>query len=305
MNTEIRDPRFNAVVGREIAVEQIATGFLFTEGPLWHRHEHYLLFSDMPGDHLRKWTATDGVTTFRKPCNQSNGLAWDQQGRLLVCEHASSQLTRTEPDGSIVVLASHLHDKALNSPNDLVVKSDGSIYFTDPTYGRNEYYGRPRPTELDFRGVYRVEPDSRRLTLLADDFDQPNGLCFSADERQFFVNDTNRQHIRVFDVKPDGTLAGSRVWAETRGEGDGAPDGMKLDAQGNLYCCGPGGIHVFAPDATCLGVIRVPEHAANFCWGDADFSSLYITASSSVYRMHTEVPGRPQMPGSKTSGAVT
>lgn len=295
MNAEIRDPRFKSVVGGEIAFEQIATGFLFTEGPLWHAHEHYLLFSDMPGDHLRKWSAQGGVTTLRKPCNQSNGLAWDAKGRLLACEHSSSRLTRTEADGSITVLASHLDGKELNSPNDLAVKSDGSIYFSDPTYGRNEYYGRPRPVELDFRGLYRVEPESKRLTLLADDFAQPNGLCFSADERQLFVNDTDRQHIRVFHVKPDGTLANSRIWAETKGEGGGAPDGMKLDAQGNLYCCGPGGIHVLAPDATCLGVIRVPEYTANFCWGDADFRSLYITASSSVYRMRTEVPGRPQM----------
>lgn len=295
MRAQVRDPRFKTIVGSEVAFEKIATGFLFTEGPLWHAREHYLLFSDMPGDHLRKWSAQGGVTTLRKPCNQSNGLAWDAKGRLLACEHSSSRLTRTEADGSIMVLASHLDGKELNSPNDLAVKSDGSIYFSDPTYGRNEYYGRPRPTELDFRGVYRVEPESKRLTLLADDFAQPNGLCFSADEQQLFVNDTDRQHIRVFDVRADGTLANSRTWAETTGEGDGAPDGMKLDAQDNLYCCGPGGIHVFAPDATSLGVIRVPEHTANFCWGDADFRSLYITASSSVYRMRTEIPGRPQM----------
>jgi gluconolactonase len=295
MSVEIRDARFKAVVGGEVAFERIATGFLFTEGPLWHAREQYLLFSDMPGDHLRKWSAGGGVTTYRKPCNQSNGLAWDAQGRLLACEHSTSQLTRTEANGAITVLASHLDGKELNSPNDLVVRSDGAIYFSDPTYGRAEYYGRPRPTVLAFRGVYRVEPASGRLTLLADDFSQPNGLCFSADEKRLFVNDTDRQHIRVFDVKPDGTLAGSRVWAETKGEGAGAPDGMKLDVQGNLYCCGPGGIHVFAPDATCLGVIRVPEYTANFCWGDADFRSLYITASSSVYRIRTSVPGRPQM----------
>lgn len=295
MSAEVRDPRFKSVVGGEVAFEKVATGFLFTEGPLWHARDHYLLFSDMPGDHLRKWSAQGGVTTFRKPCHQTNGLAWDAKGRLLACEHSSSRLTRTEADGSIAVLASHLEGKELNSPNDLAVRSDGSIYFSDPTYGRNEYYGRPRPTELAFRGVYRVEPESKRVTLLADDFAQPNGLCFSADERHLFVNDTDRKHIRVFDVKPDGALANSRIWAETTGEGAGAPDGMKFDAQGNLYCCGPGGIHVFAPDAKCLGVIRVPEYTANFCWGDADFRSLYITASTSLYRMRTEIPGRPQM----------
>jgi gluconolactonase len=292
---EIRDKRFEAVVGRSVAFEKLATGFIFTEGPLWHRHERYLLFSDMPGDHLRRWSATEGVTTFRKPCNKSNGLAWDNDGRLIACEHASSHLTRTEKDGSITVLASHHDGKELNSPNDVVVKSDGAIYFSDPTYGRKEHFGVPRPLQLSFRGVYRVSPDGRSLTLLADDFAQPNGLCFSLDEKTLFVNDTDRQHIRAFDVRPDGTLANNRVWAETVGEGAGAPDGMKIDSAGNVYSCGPGGIHVFAPDAACLGVIRVPEYVANFCWGDDDFQSLFIAASTSIYRIRVSVPGTPQM----------
>jgi gluconolactonase len=294
MTLDIRDPRMRDVVGGTVTFERIATGCLFTEGPLWHPGGQYLLFSDMPGDHLRRWSASGGVSTFRKPCNQSNGLAWDRQGRLLACEHASSALTRTEHDGRITVLATHHEDKELNSPNDLVVKRDGSIYFSDPTYGRAEYYGRPREPDLDFRGVYRLDPETRKVTLLADDFGQPNGLCFSADERQLFVNDTDRQHIRVFDVQADGTLGNSRVWAETTGEGDGAPDGMKMDTAGNLYCCGPGGIHVFDAAARCLGVIRVPEYTSNFCWGDADYRSLFVTASTSVYRIRTLVPGRPQ-----------
>ncbi|MCW5750593.1 MAG: SMP-30/gluconolactonase/LRE family protein [Alphaproteobacteria bacterium] len=295
MSVEIRDARFSAVVGEEVAFEQIGTGFLFTEGPLWHPRERFLLFSDMPGDHLRRWSADKGVSTFRKPCNMSNGLTWDRQGRLLACEHASSQVTRTEADGRISVIASHYKGKELNSPNDIVVRSDGGIYFSDPTYGRMEYYGRKRECELDFRGVYRAESDGGRLTLLADDFAQPNGLCFSLDETRLFVNDTDRQHIRVFDVRPDGTLANGRVWAETKGDGAGAPDGMKIDGAGNLYCCGPGGIHVFAPDATALGVIKVPEYTANFCWGDDDMRSLFITASTSVYRVRVKVPGRPQL----------
>jgi gluconolactonase len=294
MSAEIRDDRFRDVVGEHVSFEKIATGFLFTEGPLWHPQGQYLLFSDMPGDHLRRWSARDGVTTFRKPSNQSNGLAWDPEGRLIACEHSTSRLTRTEPDGRIVVLASHYGSKELNSPNDVVVRSDGTIYFTDPTYGRAEYYGRPRECELAFRGVYSVATDGR-LSLLADDFGQPNGLCFSADERRLFVNDTERAQIRVFDVTSDGTLANGREWARTVGDGEGAPDGMKIDVESNLYCCGPGGIHVFAPDATCLGVIRVPEYTANFAWGDPDFRSLYITASSSLYRIRTRVPGRPQM----------
>ena len=210
-NVEIRSPAFHGVVGDAIPIERIATGFLFTEGPLWHAREKYLLFSDMPGDHMRKLSARGEVATFRKPCAQSNGLAWDRQGRLLVCEHATSKVTRTEADGSSTVIASHYAGKELNSPNDIVVKSDGSIYFSDPTYGRNEYYGNPRPLPRDFRGVYRAEPSADKLTLLADDFGEPNGLCFSRDERRLFVNDTDRQHIRVFDVRPDGTLANSRV----------------------------------------------------------------------------------------------
>ena len=294
MSVEIRDPRFRAVVGDSVSFEQLGTGFLFTEGPLWHARERYLLFSDMPGNHLRKWSAAGGVQTFRQPSNQSNGLAWDREGRLLACEHATSRLTRTERDGTITVLASHYDGRELNSPNDVVVRSDGTIVFTDPTYGRAEFYGRPRACELDFRGVYAVVP-GQAPRLLADDFGQPNGLCFSDDESRLFVNDTERQHVRVFDVARDGALSGSTIWASTTGEGAGAPDGMKLDVAGNLYTCGPGGIHVFAPDATCLGVIRVPEYTANFAWGDDDFRSLYITASTSLYRIRTKVPGRPQM----------
>ncbi|OGL03305.1 MAG: gluconolactonase [Candidatus Rokubacteria bacterium RIFCSPHIGHO2_12_FULL_73_22] len=275
------------------AFETLGTGFLFTEGPVWHPTGRFLLFSDMPGDHLRRWSAADGVTTFRRPCDMSNGLTWDRQGRLVVCEHATSRLTRTEPDGSIVPLASHWRGKQLNSPNDVVCRSDGGIYFSDPPYGRAKYYGVERPQELPFQGVYRVGPDPGAPELLADDFERPNGLCFSLDERRLFVNDTARQHIRVFDVAPDGGLRGGRLWAETKGDQPGAPDGMKLDAAGNVYCCGPGGIHVFDPDAGLLEVIEVPERTANFAWGDDDYRSLFITASTSLYRIRTTTPGRP------------
>jgi gluconolactonase len=288
---EVRDKRFERVVGASVSFEKLVTGCIFTEGPLWHAREKYLLFSDMPGDHLRRWSEKDGVTTFRKPCNKSNGLAWDRQGRLLACEHASSSVTRTEADGKIIVLASRYDGKELNSPNDLAVKSDGAIYFSDPTYGRMEHYGLPREPELSFRGVYRLSPDGKALTLLADDFGQPNGVCFSLDEKTLFVSDTDRQHIRAFDVKSDGTVTNNRIWAQTVGDAPGAPDGLKIDSAGNLYSCGPGGIHVFAPDATCLGVINVPEYTANFCWGGDDRKSLFITASTSVYRVRVAVPG--------------
>ena len=288
---EQRDGRLDAIVAADAACEQVATGFKFTEGPLWHAAGRFLLFSDMPGDIMRRWDAQSGVQTFRQPCHKSNGLTYDRQGRLLVCEHASSHVTRTEPDGRQTVLASHWQGKELNSPNDIVCKSDGAIYFTDPTYGRMDVFGLKRDVVLGFRGVYRIATDGK-LGLLADDFGQPNGLCFSLDERRLFVNDTDKRHIRVFDVRDDGSVSGGAVWAEPKGEGRGAPDGMKIDSAGNVYCCGPGGVHVFAPDATPLGVLRTPEVVANFCWGDDDLKSLYATCSTSLYRIRMRTAGR-------------
>ena len=291
MNVEIRDDRFRNVVGNDAEVEQLGTGFDFTEGPMWNHVEKHLIFSDMPGNIMRKWTPDGRIQTFRQPSNMANGNYYDRKGRLVTCEHATSRVTRTEPDGSITILATHYEGKELNSPNDIIVKRDGSIYFTDPSFGRMEYYGVLREPELDFRGVYRLDPDSGEIALLASDFDQPNGLCFSADESQLFVNDTTRNHIRVFDVNADGAVSHSRVWAELTGDREGAADGMKIDSQGNLCTTGPGGIHYFAPDATSLGVIYVPEGVANFTWGDDDLRSLFITASTSLYRARVKVPG--------------
>ncbi len=291
MNVEIRDDRFRAVIGDDVEFERLGTDFEFTEGPVWHHIEQHLIFSDMPGNEMRKWTSSDGVETFRKPSNMANGNAYDPGGRLVTCEHSTSRVTRTEPDGTITVLASEYAGKQLNSPNDIIVKRDGSIYFSDPTFGRVEYYGVPREPELSFRGVYRLDPASEELELLADDFDQPNGLCFSLNESQLFINDTMRNHIRVFDVQPSGSTSGGQVWAETVGEGDGVPDGLKIDSDENVYCCGPGGIHVFAPDATGLGVIRMPEPCANFCWGGVNLRDFFMTASKSLYRIRVKVPG--------------
>lgn len=295
MNVEIRHPDFEKVVGsgHDLQLEKLETGFGFTEGPIWHPGEKHLTFSDLYQDKMRRWTATGGIETFRHPSNKTNGNTYDRHGRMLSCEHATSRVTRTEPDGSITVLASHYEGKELNSPNDIVTRSDGSIYFTDPTYGRMPGYGVERPVPLGFRGVYRVAPDGTDLKLLADDFVQPNGLCFSRDERKLFVNDTEQAHIRVYEVSADGGLDGGAVWAEVVGEGNSGPDGMKIDASGNLYCAGPGGVHVFANDATCLGVIRVPEIVANFTWGEGDMCSLFMTASTSLYRVRTLTAGQP------------
>ena len=293
MNVEIRDPRFRDIVGDDAPLERLGTGFEFTEGPVWHPYEKHLTFSDMPGDTMRRWTAAGGITVFRKPSNMANGNTYDRSGRLLTCEHATSRVVRAERDSSITVIATTYDAKTLNSPNDIVVKRDGTIYFTDPTYGRMPYYGLPREQEHEFQGVYKVAPDGSGLTLLVDDFAQPNGLCFSRDEQRLFVNDTDRGHIRVFDVDSDGRLSGGSVWAAVVGNGPGAPDGMKIDSAGNLYCCGPGGLHVFSPDAVSLGVIKTPEVVANFTWGDDDLRSLFLTATSSLYRTRSRTPGIP------------
>lgn len=291
MKVEVRDSRLGQVLDTGAELETVASGFQFLEGPAWHPHGGYLVFSDILGDCLYRWSRAEGVSVYRKPSQMANGNTFDRQGRLLTCEHATSRVTRTELDGRIEVLASHYHDKELNSPNDIVTARNGSICFTDPNSGRGPRFGIAREQELDFQGVYHLDGDNQRLTLLVGDFSKPNGLCFSVDERRLFVNDTDRGHIRVFDVLADGTLGGGRVWAELEGEGIGVADGMKLDREGNLYCAGPGGIHLFDADANCLGVIHMPEHTTNLAWGDDDLRSLYVTASTSLYRFRAEIPG--------------
>lgn len=288
-------PEFYELLEENAEIEQLATGFEFTEGPLWNAEEEYLLFSDMPGDVMRRWWEASGVVEeVRKPSNMSNGLTYDNEGRLIACEHATSRVTRTESDGTITTIASHYQGKELNSPNDVVVRSDGSIYFTDPPFGRAAYFGVERPQELDFQGVYRIPSEGGEPELLADDFEAPNGLCFSPDESLLYVNDTARMHIRIFDVKTDGTVENGWVFfvEEPSVEmGEGKPDGMKVDERGNVYCTGPGGIWVISPEAEHLGTIRVPEKAANLNWGGPGWSTLYITASSSIYRVPTRLGG--------------
>lgn len=288
MAVHARTAGFADIVG-DAGLETLATGFGFLEGPVWHPYKKWLVFSDIPNSRMYRRNADGTIETFRDPSNMANGNTLDREGRLLSCEHATSRVTRMRADGSSEVLVTHYGDKALNSPNDIVVAADGSIYFTDPGYGRRSYFGVERPQELAFQGVYRL--DTAGLTLLADDFAQPNGLCFSLDGSRLFVNDTERQHIRVFAVEANGDLSGGAIWAQTRGDEPGAPDGMKIDSCGNLYCCGPGGIHVFDPSGGILGVILTPEPCANFTFGDDDLRSLIITASSSLHRLRVRVPG--------------
>lgn len=287
---EVYDDRFYSIVSPESVLETVVDGFEFIEGAIWHPGKELVIFSDIVGDTIYHWTKTDGLSIFRKPSNMANGNTLDRQGRLLTCEHATSRVTRTEADGEITILASHYEGKELNSPNDIVTKRDGSIFFTDPASGRTEKFGVLREQELDFQGVYRSD-DLGMLTLLVDDFSKPNGLCFSLDEKYLFINDTDHGHIRVFNVNHDGTLGNGKIWAELNKDGIGVADGMKIDQAGNLYCCGPGGIHVFDQVGVYLGIIKIPEQAANFNWGDQDLSSLYICASTTLYRLRMNIPG--------------
>ncbi len=286
----VYDDRFFDIVSPEAVLETVVDGFEFIEGAIWHPGRKEIIFSDIIGDTLYRWTKTTGLSVFRKPSNMANGNTFDRQGRLLTCEHATSRVTRTEPDGAITILASHYEGKELNSPNDIVTKRDGSIFFTDPASGRTEKFGVLREQELDFQGVYRLD-DQNVLTLLVDDFSKPNGLCFSLDEMHLFVNDTDHNHIRVFDVQADGRLSNDRIWATLIDAGIGVADGMKIDQAGNLFCCGPGGVHIFDQDGVNLGIIKLPEQAANFNWGDDDLSGLYICASTTLYRIRMNIPG--------------
>jgi gluconolactonase len=294
MAVVVHSEKLNDLVDENAEVEQIATGFTFTEGPIW-MSDGSLHFSDMPGDKRRRWHPDEGVTVLRDPSNKCNGMTLDNDGNLLVCEHVTSSVVREKPDGTRETLATHWKDKELNSPNDVIVASDGSIIFTDPTYGRMPGFGIEREQDLDFQGVYRLPAGGGDLELLVDDFKQPNGLCFSPDESLLYINDTTRAHIRVFDVGANHALSNGRVFAENIGDGDlakgGLVDGMKLDEQGNVYVTGPDGVWVFGTDGEHLGTIEVPESVGNINWGDDDWRSLYIPASTSVYRVRMKVAG--------------
>jgi sugar lactone lactonase YvrE len=284
--------KFYEIAQQRTKLEKIATGFIFTEGPVWDAARGCLIFSDIPANKMRKWTPDKGIELVRYPSGKSNGLTLDKQGRLIACEHANRRVSREESDGTIISIASKYDGKRLNSPNDVVVKSDGSVYFTDPPYGLSAD-GILDTRKLPFQGVYRISPDTNRraLTLLVDDFEKPNGLVFSPDESLLYIDDTDQAHVRVFDVNPDGTISNGRVFTELEGEEVGDVDGMKVDSEGNVYVTGPGGIWVFDPSGNRLGRIDIPEVATNLAWGDEDWKTLYITAPTSLYRIKLGIEG--------------
>jgi gluconolactonase len=264
------DDGLRALVG-DAPWEVVAADFGFTEGPLWHP-DGYLLFSDIPNSRIQRWRH-GGLDVYREPSGQSNGLTLDLAMRLIACEHENRRVSR-EGGGQVEALATHFEGKRLNSPNDVVVRSDGRIFFTDPPYGITE-----DQRELPYNGVFSISPGGD-LSLLLTDFDRPNGLAFSPDERTLYIADTARHHVRAFDAAPDGTLSHGRLFAETRG--DGRPDGMKVDRDGRLFVCATT-VQVFAADGRPLGVIDCPQMPANCAWGE-DGSTFFITARTAVYR---------------------
>jgi gluconolactonase len=287
-----RSPSLTSLVSEDAELTRVAGGLGFTEGPVW-RGDH-LLFSDIPNHRIVRWRALpEGpeLTTFG--LGNSNGLTLDLQGRLIAAEHYGRKVSAIAEDASRTTLVERYENGRLNSPNDLVVRSDGSIYFTDPPYGvRQTPPGQQRPAnwwsvsmegkEQPHNGVYRLDPDGT-LALLVADFLLPNGIAFSPDQKTLYVDDSQARHIRAFDVQEDGTLTGSRVVLEISSTDDGVPDGMTVDLEGNVFCTGPGGVWVCRPDGEFLGRIIPPEVPANLAWGE-DGSVLFLTARASVYR---------------------
>ena len=264
-------------------VREVATDFRFTEGPVWHP-DGYIIFSDIPANTI--YALKDGEKeVYRRPSGNTNGLTFDAKGRLVACEHGNRRVSITRGDGTVDTLAGKYKGKRLNSPNDLVVKSDGSVYFTDPPYGV-----QPENRELDFQGVYRISPDGE-LELLVKDFVKPNGLAFSQDEKVLYVADTDKSWVRAFDVQDDGSLTNGRVFAEAPEGQEMRPDGMKVDVKGNVYVTGIGGVWVYNPEGTRTEVIETEQRPANCAFGGEDSKTFYITARSSVYTVRLKHAG--------------
>jgi gluconolactonase len=296
--TVVKSDALRELVDTEAEVEQLGTGFTFTEGPVWNAEEEFLLFSDMPGDVRRRWSAQDGVTEIMRPSNKANGVVYDADGNLLVCEHVTSSLVKERPDGTREPIATHFRGKELNSPNDVITRSDGTIYFSDPWYGRMPVFGIERERELGFQGVYMIRPGATDLELIVgeDEFEMPNGLCFSPDESLLYINDTPNALIRVYDVNHDGTIANGRLFFDNIGSGvieEGIPDGMKCDERGNIWVTGPGGVWVVSSEGEHLGIVEVPENVGNLAWGGSDWKTLFLPSSTSLYRIETKVASAP------------
>ncbi len=285
---EVHDPVFQTYVLGNAPLKQLATGFDWTEGPVWFGDANCLLFSDIPNDRILRWTPGTGITTFREPSNFANGHTRDRQGRLISCEHGSRRVTRTEYDGRVTVIADAYGGRRLNSPNDVVVKSDGTIWFTDPHYGIMTDYEGHKSNQEGPCFVYRATPDSGAIDVMVSDMNCPNGLAFSPDESLLYVADTGRmfsdddRHMRVYDCATDGAISNGRHFHTVD---PGASDGFRLDTEGNIWTSAADGVHCIDPDGRLLGKILVPELVSNVCFGGRAKHELYITATTSLYRV--------------------
>ena len=283
----------DVIVSVDEQILELANGFGGdagpAEGPLWWEETGELLFSDIGNNRRLKWVPGHGISLVKEPTNFANGLTRDCQGRLLACEHGTRRVVREEVDGTFTVVANNYRGHRLNRPNDVVVKSDGNIYFTDP--------GFPTPgLDLDFNGVYQVTPDLGTITLISWDFSRPNGLAFSPDESVLYVNDTRRRHIRAFDLEPNGMplIATDRIFCDLGGERPGNPDGMKVDAHGNVYCGGSGGLWVIDPSGKHLGtLVHGADGTTNMAWGGSDCSTLYFTTRHTLGSVDLKIKGIP------------
>ncbi|KUF09960.1 SMP-30/gluconolactonase/LRE family protein [Pseudoponticoccus marisrubri] len=291
---DIRDDRFRALVHPMSRLDRIAEGFTWTEGPVWFGDRDCLLFSDIPSRRILSWSEATGTSTYRAESGFNNGNTRDRQGRLVGCRHGARDVVRTEPDGRLTVLADRFEGKRLNSPNDVVVSADGAVWFTDPTYGIiSDFEGYRAEPEQAARNVFRLSPEGD-LSVVVDDFTQPNGLCFSPDESLLYIAESGSSHddsvpsvIRVFGVD-GGRLEDRGVFATID---TGLPDGMRCDTHGNLWSSAADGVHCFAPDGTLLGKILVSEIVSNLCFGGPDGHRMFITATTSVYRVFVDAIG--------------
>jgi gluconolactonase len=294
---EVFDERFNALLLPDSKLEKLHTGTIWAEGPCYFAEGDYLIWSDIPNNRILRWSEAEGVSTFRQPSHYTNGHTRDLQGRLLSCEHGNRRVSRTEADGTVVTVVDNYQGKRLNSPNDIVVKSDGTIWFTDPPYGILPGTKEGYDGEIEVGGcyVYRFDPTTDELTIVANDFDKPNGIAFSPDEQRLYVSDTGGSHtpegphhIRVFTVVEGKQLTGGRVFAEIE---PGLSDGFRFDVNSFLYTSSRDSIQVYAEDGTRLGKILVPEPIANCTFGGKDKNRLFITASTSLYAIYLNTHG--------------
>jgi gluconolactonase len=289
-------PELDRIISTSETIHELADGFGGAhgpaEGPLWWHEGRYLLFSDIHNDKRMKYVPGGSVSLHQEPTNRANGLTRDMQGRLVACEHDSRRVTRQEADGSITVIANSFQGRPLNRPNDVVVKSDGCIYFTDPWTSP----AAPQQWDLQYSGVYRVTPDLGTMSLLIDDFVVPNGLAFSPDETVLYINDSRRGHIRAFELMPSGMLAKQtdRVFADLRGDEPGVPDGMKVDVEGNVYCGGSGGLWIFDPTGKKLGrIVHGASATTNLAFGGDDWKTLYFTSRNHLGAVNVKISGLP------------